>query len=204
MSKLPPGATANNISFIARSDQGGRLDGVQCIVHKGHAYVGHMFSDGFTVIDVRDPKNPKTVAFVPAPKNTRSHHLQISGDILLTINGPNVWAMSQYSNQADYFMKPLAESFKSADPFAAGMRVFDISNPAQPRDIGFLSIPGFGAHRIWWTGGKYAYLTVHFEGFIDHALAVIDVSEPAKPKLAGRAWLPGMNAAAGEKPSWKG
>src|SRR4029079_6073133 len=179
MSKLPTGATARNISFIARSDQGNRLDGVQGIEHKGHAYVGHMFSERFHVIDVSDPKNPKTVAFVAAPKNTRSHHLQISGDILLTINGPNVWAMSQYSNQQDYFMKPLAESFTSSEPFAAGIRVFDISNPAQPREIGFLSIPGCGAHRIWWVGGKYAYLTVHFEGFIDHALAVIDVSDPA-------------------------
>jgi hypothetical protein len=204
MSNLPPGATAKNISFVARSDQGGRLDGVQCIVHKGHAYIGHMFSDGFSVIDVRDPKHPKPVAFVAAPKNTRSHHLQISGDILLTINGPNVWAMAQYSNQADYFMKPLAESFKSADPFAAGLRVFDISNPASPREIGFLAVPGFGGHRIWWVGGRYAWLTVHFEGFIDHALAVIDVADPTKPQLVGRAWLPGMNAAAGEKPTWTG
>src|SRR4029079_16032524 len=160
MSKLPTGATARNISFIARSDQGNRLDGVQVIVHKGYAYVGHMFSDGFTVIDVRDAKDPKPVAFVPAPKNTRSHHLQISGDVLLTINGPNVWAMSQYSNQSDYFMKPLAESFKSADPFAAGMRVFDISNPAQPRDIGFLAIPGFGAHRLWGSRGHDCLLTL--------------------------------------------
>ena len=48
MANLPAGATASNISFLARSDQGGRLDGVQCIVHKGYAYVGHMFSDGFT------------------------------------------------------------------------------------------------------------------------------------------------------------
>ena len=60
------------------------LDGVQVIVHKGHAFVGHMFSDGFSVVDVRDPLNPKTVAFVAAPKNTRSHHLQIHGDILLS------------------------------------------------------------------------------------------------------------------------
>ena len=204
MNALPPGATAKNVRFVSRSDQGGRPDGVQCIVHKGHAFIGHMFSDGFSVIDVRDPKNPSPAAFVPAPKNTRSHHLQIAGDILLTVNGPNVWAMSQYTSQADYYMKPLADSLKPEQSFAAGMRVFDISNPAQPREIGFLSIPGFGAHRIWWVGGKYAYLTVHFEGFIDHALAVIDVGDPTKPKLVGRAWLPGMNRGAGETPSWKG
>src|ERR1043165_9516465 len=145
MSKIPAGATAKNISFLARSDQGGRLDGVQCIVHKGYAYVGHKFSDGFTVIDVRDPKSPKTVAFVAAPKNTRSHHLQIHGDILLTVNGPNIWAMQQYASQADYYARSLADSVQTAQPFGAGVRAFDISKPENPREIGFLHTPGFGA-----------------------------------------------------------
>ena len=84
--------------------------------------------------------------------------------------------------------------------FAAGLRIFDISNPASPREIAFLAMPGFGAYRVWWVGGRYAYVSVHFEGFIDHVLAVIDVSDPAQPKLAGRWWLPGMNRAAGETP----
>ena len=48
-------ASANNVRFLSRSDQGGRPDGVQVLVHKGHAFIGHMFSDGFTVVDVRDP-----------------------------------------------------------------------------------------------------------------------------------------------------
>ena len=59
-------------------------------------------------------------------------------------------------------------------------------------------MPGFGAHRIWWVGGRYASVSVHFEGFSDHVLAIVDVSNPAKPVLAGRWWLPGMNRAGGE------
>ena len=77
------------------------------------------------------PKNPKTVAFVAAPKNTRSHHLQISGDILLVVNGPNIWAMSQYASQVDYYAHSLADSVKTDQPFGAGIRVFDISKPGQ-------------------------------------------------------------------------
>ena len=106
---FPAGATASNVRFLSRSDQGGRPDGVQVIVHKGHAFIGHMFSDGFSVVDVRDPLKPKTVAFVAAPKNTRSHHLQIHGDVLLAVNGPNIWAMQQYASQQDYYAKSLID-----------------------------------------------------------------------------------------------
>ena len=60
----PAGATAKNIGYLGHSDQGGRADGTQVMVHKGHAYVGHMFSDGITAIDVRDPRAPKAVAFI--------------------------------------------------------------------------------------------------------------------------------------------
>ena len=79
-----------------------------------------MFADGFSVIDVRDALHPKTVAFVAAPKNTRSHHLQIHGDILLAVNGPNIWAMQQYASQQDYYAKSLLDSVKTEQPFAAG------------------------------------------------------------------------------------
>ncbi len=193
-------ATSQNVSLLSRCDQGGRLDGVQVIVHKGHAFIGHMFADGFSVVDVRDPRQPKTVAFVAAPKNTRSHHLQIHGDLLIAVNGPNIWAMQQYASQTDYYAKSLADSLTIDKPFGAGVRVFDISNPAAPREISYLGMPGLGAHRIWWVGGRYAYASVHLEGFIDHVLAVIDMADPAKPALVGHWWLPGMWRAGGETP----
>src|ERR1700744_690863 len=84
---------SHNIKFLSHSDQGGRGDGVQLMVHRGFAYIGHGFSNGITVIDVRDAKNPKTVNFLPCPPNTRAHHLQTAvhdkhGDLLLAVNGP--------------------------------------------------------------------------------------------------------------------
>jgi hypothetical protein len=41
--------------LIGHCDQGGRPDGVQVMVHQGYAYVGPMFSKGFSVIDVTNP-----------------------------------------------------------------------------------------------------------------------------------------------------
>ena len=56
---LPKPDYARNMTLIGHSDQGGRPDGVQLMINKGHAFIGHMFSKGFSVVDVRDPRNPK-------------------------------------------------------------------------------------------------------------------------------------------------
>ena len=54
MTDLPKPDYARNMRIVGHTDQGGRPDGVQVMVHRGFAYVGHMFSKGFSVIDVRD------------------------------------------------------------------------------------------------------------------------------------------------------
>jgi hypothetical protein len=92
---------SRNVKFISHSDQGGRGDGVQIMVHRGYAYIGHGYSNGITVLDVRDPKNPRPVAFLPCPPDTRAIHLQTHDDLLLAVNGPSMWTM-QVDAQAYY------------------------------------------------------------------------------------------------------
>ncbi len=58
---------SRNIKFVSHSDLGGRGDGVQIMVHRGHAYVGHGFS---------------------ACPRTRAFHLQTHDDLLLALNAP--------------------------------------------------------------------------------------------------------------------
>jgi len=43
------------------------------------------------------------------------------------------------------------------------------------REIAYLEMPGFGINRLWWTGGRYAYVAAHFDGFTDHVLGIVDV-----------------------------
>ena len=75
-----PDYATKNMRLVGYSDQDGRCDGVQIMVHRGYAYIGHIFSKGFSVIDVRDPAHPKYVKHVAAPPNTWTLHLQAHDD----------------------------------------------------------------------------------------------------------------------------
>src|SRR4029453_3649534 len=50
----------------------------------------------------------------------------------------------------------------------------------------------------WWPGGRYAYVSAHFDGFTDHILCIVDLQNTTNPKILWQGWLPGMNAAGGD------
>lgn len=198
-------APRKNIDFVSYSDQGGRGDGVQIMVHKGHAYIGHMFSNGVTVLNVTDPKHPRPVNFIPTPPNTWSLHLQACDDLLLVINAVNIHSPDLRIDKTEYYSQSFADTFGGQQlSFAAGMRVFDISRPDQPREIGFMPVNGFGLHRIWYVGGRYAYASSSIYGYTDHIFLVIDLADPTQPAVVGRWWIPGMWRDGGETPTWPG
>ena len=192
---------AKNIKFLGHTLQGDRADGMQLMVHKGYAYVSHMFSNGFTVIDVRDPRKPIPGKYYPAAPGTWNIHMQVGDDMLLVISAANLFAA--IPNEADYYGQSFGEIFmKRPKDYEAGMRVYDLKDPANPREIGFMEVDGVGLHRIWYTGGRWAYASALLTGFTDYMFITIDMQDPAKPKLVGKWWIPGQNIAAGEKPSW--
>ena len=133
---------ARNMRLIGHSDQGGRPDGVQIMVHRGYAYVGHMFSKGFSVIDVRDPKTPRAVNYIGAPANTWNIHLQTHDDLLLVINARDMFAAAEFADEKAYYKGQLgkvvgtAERKSSDRNWTAGMAVYDVSDAARPRRIG--------------------------------------------------------------------
>ncbi len=125
----PASDAASGISSY--SDQGGRPDGVQVMVNRGHVYVGHMFSDGVTVLDAADPRRLKPVGFFTAGTNTRTHHLQVSDDLLLLANGANIVAMQSYDDMRGYFENTLADSITNRKKFRSGLSIHDISRPGE-------------------------------------------------------------------------
>src|SRR5690349_13639354 len=190
---------AHGFTAIGHSDQGGRPDAMQLQYWNNHVYVGHLFSGGFSTIDVADLRSPKTVRFQAAPANTWNIHLQAADDLLLVIHAKDLW--KQFDREANYYSGSLGTRLSSSEQnWSAGVAIYDIAVPSDPRRIGFLPIDGVGAHRLWYPGGRYAYASVLPKGFSDYIFAVIDLADPTQPGVVGQYWLPGMNTKAGEEP----
>ena len=198
---LPTPDHARNMRLIGHSDQGGRPDGVQVMVHRGHAYVGHMFSKGFSVVDVRDPKRPRPVHYEAAPPGTWNIHLQTHDDLLLVINAKDMFADLAFADERAYYSGSIGRTVGTAEgtrgrarDWTAGLAVFDIARPEAPRRIGFMPVEGGGIHRLWYVGGRWAYASVLLDGFSDYIFLTIDMADPSEP-AAGRPVL-----AAGDEP----
>jgi len=140
----------------------------------------------FTGVDITDPKNMKVVVQTDLPHNNmRSNSLDLVGDILAVAYqtlGP----------------KGLGDPGLNMDP--AGIELFDVSEPENPKSISLFSCKGpgsFGVHQLWFADGNY----IHFAGGSDDFMArnvadsqfyrCIDVRDPSKPFEVGRWWLPG-------------
>jgi hypothetical protein len=183
---MSPQADALNMRLVGQTDLNGHGDGMHVNVQDGFAYVGHMGESrvGTSVVDVSDPRQPRVVAELETPPGTHSHKVQVVGDVLLV----------NYERNAAF--EPNAPSWQG------GLKVFDISRPAQPREIAFLKMPGKGVHRMTYWEPPFAYMSGSDEGFIDQFLVIVDLSDPARPCEVGRWWYPGQNTGAGEVPTW--
>jgi len=176
--KLPVGAS-QKIKQIGRMDLPG---GGSIVVENGYAYVGHIEPPhGTSIIDVRNPKNPKLVSQLEVPEGIHSHKVRVSGDVML-IN---------------------YERYRNKNEPQGGLKIFDISDRTKPREITFFKAAAKGVHRFTFDG-RYAYLSPHMEGYVGNIALILDVKNPEKPEEVGRWWMPGQWVAGGEKPTWHG
>src|SRR5262249_47965049 len=180
---IPPQGIGRGIRHISYSDIGGRPDSVQVMVNRRHVYVGHMFSNGVTILDATDPRRLKPVGFFTGGDYTRTHHLQVAEDKLLLANGANIVAMQSYDNVRSYFENALADSITNRKKFRSGLSIHDISRPSEMKEIAFLEMPGLGINRLWWSGGRYAAISAHLDGFTDHFLLMVDIQNVTKPEI---------------------
>ena len=131
-----------------------------------------------TSVDVTDIANPRLLAQTElAYGHLRSNSLSIVDDTMLVAY----------------------QSLEPGQP-GTGMGVYNISNPEEPRQIGFMDLGGEysrGCHCLWWVEGNYAHLSTGAADFQprnqkdDQFYMIVDVSDPTSPQEAGRWWFPG-------------
>lgn len=167
-----PAVEARGLELIGHSDLAGSGDGMQIMRNGDVVYVGHMGDSGVgtSVVDVSDPRRPRVVRQIPAPAPARSHKVQYAEGLILVNH----------------------EIFPPRDVTAdTGLAVYDASRPEEPRRVGFLALPGLGVHRMWWTGGRYAYAAArHMPGIHGGAIVTVDLSDPERPLLHAEWHLP--------------
>lgn len=184
------------LDYLGNSDLDGRIDGLQVVGTGSRLFISHLFSAGVTEVDASDPRSPRVLGFIPAPPGSWSLHLQVQGDLLMVANAPDLWSLP-----ADF--NPGISDFGSEQTtFAAGVRIFDVAIPGQPREIGFADIGGGGVHRLWFDGSDVAYASAFPRGAKDSVLMVLKVSDPAKPVEVDRYWIPGTQFAEEDQATW--
>lgn len=131
-----------------------------------------------TSVDVTDIANPKLMVQTELDyPHLRSNSLSIIDDVMLV-------------------------AYQSKDPGqpGTGMGIYNISNPEEPRRIGFFDTSGpysRGCHCLWWVDGDYAHLATGASDFQprnqkdDQFYMIVDVKDPTRPVEAGRWWFPG-------------
>ncbi len=90
--------------------------------------------------------------------------------LLLVINAQDPASNPVVADQRAYYGRSLGELTGTAAggrgerTWTAGLTIFDISKPAQPRQIGFFPVEGMGVHRVLGTGGCWAYVSALVDG----------------------------------------
>jgi hypothetical protein len=152
-------------------------------VENGIAVIGHMQAPhGTSVVDVRDPKNPRLLAELGMPPGTHSHKARVANGIMVV------------NHEA---------AGKPPEGWRGGFGVYDMSNPAKPRELARWQTAGSGMHRYDFDG-RYLYGSPTHEGYVGNIVGIFDLENPEKPQEVGRWWMPGQWTGGGETPSWKG
>lgn len=181
------GSTSPDLSVVGHFNPGLPGENVTDVwAYGNHAYLG-TFDEGICslditgvhIIDIADPANPAKVGFIPAQPGTRNNDVKVAhidtryfkGEILVASNEPC----------GSPFLPRLQAKGAGAIPGQGGVSIWDISNPAKPRQLrqNYLE---FGVHNTFlYQQGDNAYmLVVDDENVRD--FHVVDITKPQDPR----------------------
>lgn len=174
------GGFAKNIEVVGFHDLGNK-PGFQMAMQKVNGryyiYTASFRHNGWNIIDVTDPSVPKTVKWLPAPgdnDNQGCPKIQIAEGIMITAMGGLINFLHGTDNSASV---------------EAGVIIWDVKDPENPKQLSFFKTGGFGVHRFFYNGGRYVYLSGSMDRFNGFILRILDIIDPVNPVEVGRWWM---------------
>ena len=136
-----------------------------------YLYTGSYKANGWSILEVTDPENPRYIQFLKGPDipEQGTPKIQVADGIMVA-------AMSGSRK----------EHFK-------GIYVFDVkTDPENPKLLGKWSCETDtgGVHRFFYSGGRYVHLSCTCKGFSRMIYRIVDIKDPANPVEVGRWWWP--------------
>ncbi|HSR13699.1 MAG TPA: hypothetical protein VLS90_19785 [Thermodesulfobacteriota bacterium] len=173
---------ARNVRLIGYSDLQGR-ETLQVSVKGNYAYVGHhrgeefnaltgkAESNGTTILDVSNPREPRILKHIPGYKGSESRA---------------VHPVEKYFDGKDYIIRN-----QESGEFT-GFEVWDVTDKGNPKRVSQIGPLG-AAHKSWWDAKTgYAYLSGIWPGWRGQHLIIYDLKDPANPKHVANWGLPGQ------------
>lgn len=172
--------SASNTKLLGHIDCPG---GGQVWVDGNILYIGHMrWPSGTTLVDISDPRNPRTICTIEVPHGWHSHKVRAQ-DGLMIINHERLGT-------------------DGPAEFGGGLAIYDVSKPEKPALISKWMTGGRGVHRYDYDG-RYAYISPTVDGYIGNIVMILDLIDPENPTEVGRWWIPGQWEAGGEEYHWQ-
>jgi hypothetical protein len=178
-------AEVRDFRLLAQHDLAGAGNGGEGLVLQRRPdgrrifYVAHESAPmAVSILDVSDPQRPELLCQMPV------EHPRVRGNSLAVVDN----------------LLLVARQVARAGEEPAGLWLYDVSDPAAPRELAFFSTAGGasrGVHFVWCVDGKYAHISTGAPDFEpttppdDQFYMIVDVADPERPREVGRWWLPG-------------
>jgi hypothetical protein len=151
---------------------------------KHYLYSACFRHPGWHILDVTDPSDIRYCKWLECPDADKNPgqiccKIQVADGLMLTTLSGGV---------------PFLNGTKESDSYMEGLLIWDIkTDPENPKLLSYWStgVPdGFGVHRFFYNGGRYAHLAASCRGYSAMIYRVLDIQDPTKPVEIGRWWLP--------------
>jgi hypothetical protein len=155
---------------------GGYGDGFQVLKRGDWLYVAHLGRGamGLSILDCSDPSAPRLVRQIEHAPSTRSHKIQIVGDLMIQ------------NAERPYWLRGTSDV-----PARSGLMVHDLTDPTDPKPISFHEAAEKGTHRLWFEEMPYAHIATYLPGGRFRSYEILDLSDPVRPRAAGSWSIPG-------------